>query len=63
MKLADALRAIDEELIDLFKTEIRNIATAVEADVDRKSQLNLGIDRLLAFEQLAIAIAKEKFKP
>ncbi len=63
MNLADALKAIDEELVDLFKDEIHNITVAVESDIDRRKQLEAGIDRLIMIEQLAIAIAKEKFKP
>ena len=62
MKLADALKAIDEELIDLFKDEIHNIAVAVEADIDRRKQLSAGIDRLIEIDRLAVDLAREKFK-
>ena len=64
MKLADALKAIDQAASDVLATQFKNIFSSSLSENAKQAddQLSEGFDRLDAFHAKAIEIAKKKFK-
>lgn len=63
MKLDTALNVIEHKLEEILENELTNIYASVEDPAKQIQQLETGFDRLNAFEAIAIATAKRKFKP
>lgn len=64
LKLADVVKAIDEEALLTVRSEFRNVFASIgteSAEIEAK-QLAIGFDRLIAFHALALELAAKKFK-
>ena len=63
MKLDDALKAITEGMAEIIKLEMSNTGSSIESTSARRSQIAIGLDRMIELETLWIEEAKKRFKP